>query len=261
MTSASSTQTPWQRPLDGRIAIVTGGSRGIGGAISRVLVQDGATVAVLGVPADRERTEALRASLDGVANRVRFYEADVSNHAQVDNAVARVLADHGRVDVLVNNAGIAKDHTVLKMSVEEWNDVIGVDLCGPFYMIRAALPSMVERRYGRIVNISSVVGRTGNFGQANYAAAKAGLLGLTKTVALEVASKGITVNAIAPGFTQTDMVAAMPQQAVDRVMNRTPEQRLAQPQEIARVVRFLVDEGSGFVTGATFDVNGGMYMS
>lgn len=247
--------------LDGIVAIVTGGSRGIGGAISSILAGDGATVAVVGLPPDRDRTETLRASLDGAASRVHFYEADIARHEQCDAAVARIFDEFGRIDVLVNNAGVTKDRTVLKMSIEEWNTVIGVDLCGAFFMIRAVLPHMVERGYGRVVNISSVVGRTGNFGQANYAAAKAGLLGLTKTVALEVANKGITVNAVAPGFTRTEMVAAMPQQAIDVAMRRTPEGRLAQPQEIARVVRFLVDEGSSFVTGSTFDVNGGMYMS
>lgn len=247
--------------LEQRVAVVTGGSRGIGGAITTALAHDGATVAIVGLEIDRERTQRLRGSLNGIAQRVRFYEGDVADHAQCDRAVAQVIEECGRIDVLVNNAGIAKDHTVLKMSVEEWESVIGVDLCGAFYMIRAVLPHMVERNFGRIVNISSVVGRTGNFGQANYAAAKAGLLGLTKTVALEVAGKGITVNAVAPGFTNTEMVAAMPQQAIERAMSRTPERRLAQPQEIARVVRFLVDEGSAFVTGATLDVNGGMYMS
>lgn len=261
MDPARSTLGSWQHALDGRVAIVTGGSRGIGGAISRVLAGDGAIVAVIGIAADRERTQRLRASLDGVAARIRFYEADVADHGACDGAVSQLLADCGRIDILVNNAGITKDHTVLKMTVDEWNEVIGVDLCGPFFMIRAALPQMVQQGYGRIVNISSVVGRTGNFGQANYAAAKAGILGLTKTVALEVANKGVTVNAVAPGFTQTEMVAAMPAQAVDRVVSRVPERRLAQPQEIARVVRFLVDEASGFVTGATFDVNGGMFMS
>jgi NAD(P)-dependent dehydrogenase (short-subunit alcohol dehydrogenase family) len=258
--SAPSTTASWQRALDGRVAIVTGGSRGIGAAISRLLAADGAAVAVLGLADDRERTDRLRASLNGDAQRVHFYEANVADHTQCESAVARVLAEHGRIDVLVNNAGITKDRTVLKMSIEEWNDVIGVDLSGPFFMIRAVLPHMVERKYGRIVNISSVVARTGNFGQANYAAAKAGLLGLTKTVALEGARSGITVNAVAPGFTMTEMVAAMPPAAIEAARNRTPEQRLAQPEEIARVVRFLIDEQSAFVTGATYDINGGMFM-
>lgn len=248
------------RSLEGRVAVVTGGSRGIGGAISRLLAQDGATVAVVGIPADRERTETLRASLNGTAKLVHFYEGDVADPAQCEAAMKQVIAAHGHVDVLVNNAGITKDHTAKKMTVEEWQAVINVNLSGPFYMIKAVLDHMLERKYGRIVNISSVVGRAGNFGQANYASAKAGLLGLTKTLALETARSGITVNAVAPGFTMTEMVAAMPQAAIDASKARTPVDRLAEPSEIARVVRFLIDENSGFITGATFDVNGGMYM-
>jgi acetoacetyl-CoA reductase len=191
---------------------------------------------------------------------VHFYQADVSTFAECQAAVRAVIADHGHVDILVNNAGITKDHTVRKMSVDEWQAVLNVNLSGPFFMIKAVLDHMMERNYGRIVNISSVVGHTGNFGQANYAAAKSGLLGLTKTVALETARHNITVNAVAPGFTRTEMVAAMPQAAIDMAVSRTPEQRLGEPDEIARVVRFLADESSGFITGATYDVNGGMYM-
>jgi acetoacetyl-CoA reductase len=246
--------------LDGRVAIVTGGSRGIGGAISTTLAADGATVAVLGVAADRERTETLRASLNGSANRVLFYETDVADPYACQRTVERLLAEYGKVDILVNNAGITKDHTARKMTIEEWQTVLNVNLSGPFFMIKAVLDRMLEQQYGRIVNISSVVGHTGNFGQANYAAAKAGLLGLTKTLALETARSGITVNAVAPGFTATDMVALMPQNAIDIAKSRTPVDRLAHPLEIARVVRFLVDDNSGFVTGATYDVNGGMYM-
>jgi len=244
----------------GRVAIVTGGSRGIGGAISRALATDGATVAVIGVAPDRERTEILRSGLNGTAKLVHFYEADVADFTQCQAAVGAVIADHGQVDVLVNNAGITRDHTVRKMTIDEWQAVLNVNLSGPFFMIKAVLEHMTARNYGRIVNISSVVGHTGNFGQANYAAAKAGLLGLTKTVALEVARNNITVNAVAPGFTNTEMVAAMPTAAIEMAKSRTPEQRLGEPSEIARVVRFLVDENSAFITGATYDVNGGMYM-
>lgn len=246
--------------LEGRVAVVTGGSRGIGGAISRILAHDGAIVAVVGIPADRERTEALRASLNGTAKLVYFYEANVADYEQCERAMRTVQGEHGRIDILVNNAGITKDHTAKKMTVEEWQAVIDVNLSGPFFMMKSVLDHMLERKYGRIVNISSVVGHMGNFGQANYAAAKAGLLGLTKTLALETARSGITVNAVAPGFTMTEMVAAMPQAAIDGAKGRTPVDRLGTPDEIARVVRFLADEHSGFITGATYDVNGGMYM-
>ncbi|HTU71620.1 MAG TPA: beta-ketoacyl-ACP reductase [Candidatus Baltobacteraceae bacterium] len=246
--------------LEGRVAIVTGGSRGIGGAISTALAADGATIAVVGVPADRERTEALRASLNGTAKLVDFYQADVSDPQACEAATQAVIAAHGKVDILINSAGITKDHTARKMTVDEWQAVLNVNLSGPFFMIKAVLDHMLAQRYGRIVNISSVVGRTGNFGQANYAAAKAGLLGLTKTLAIETARTGITVNAVAPGFTLTEMVAAMPETAIEAATARTPIGRLGQPEEIARVVRFLVDDNSGFITGSTYDVNGGMYM-
>lgn len=248
------------KTLDGRVAIVTGGSRGIGGAISTALAADGAVVAVVGVPADRERTDALRASLNGSAKLVEFYEANVADHQACEAATRAVIEKHGHVDILVNNAGITKDHTARKMTVDEWQAVLNVNLSGPFFMIKAVLDHMLERKHGRIVNISSVVGHMGNFGQANYAAAKAGLLGLTKTLALETARSGITVNAVAPGFTATEMVKQMPQAAIDIAKSRTPVDRLGEPTEIARVVRFLVDDNSGFITGATYDVNGGMYM-
>ncbi len=248
------------KSLEGRVAIVTGGSRGIGGAISTALAADGAIVAVVGMPADRERTDTLRASLNGSAKLVHFFEGNVAEYDACVAATNAVIERFGRIDILVNNAGITKDHTARKMTIDEWNAVLGVNLSGPFFMIKSVLDHMLERGYGRIVNISSVVGHMGNFGQANYAAAKAGLLGLTKTLALETARSGITVNAVAPGFTATEMVKLMPQAAIDGAKSRTPVDRLGEPSEIARVVRFLVDENSGFITGSTYDVNGGMYM-
>ncbi|HTU80683.1 MAG TPA: beta-ketoacyl-ACP reductase [Candidatus Acidoferrales bacterium] len=247
-------------PLSGRVAIVTGGSRGIGGAISRLLAEDGATVAVLGLPIDRERTERLRTHLNGSASRLHFYEGNVGSFDECRREVEAVVQQHGRIDYLINNAGITRDHTVRKMTVEEWQAVLQVNLSGPFFMTKAVLDTMIAQQFGRIVNISSVVGESGNFGQANYAAAKAGLIGLTKTVALEVAKNKITVNAVAPGFIETDMTKAMPSEAIESAIAQTPKRRLGQPEEVAAVVRFLIDEKAGYITGAVYNVNGGWYM-
>ncbi|MBV8067641.1 MAG: beta-ketoacyl-ACP reductase [Candidatus Eremiobacteraeota bacterium] len=247
-------------PFAQRVGIVTGGSRGIGGAITTLLAEDGATVAVLGLPEDRERAHRLASLLNGAASRLHFYETDVAVYNRCQEAVAAVLREHGRIDFLVNNAGITRDHTVRKMTVEEWEAVLRVNLSGPFFMIKAVLDTMIQQEYGRIVNISSVVGEAGNFGQANYAAAKAGLIGLTKTVALEVAKRGITVNAVAPGFIDTDMTRAMPLAAIENAIEQTPGQRLGRPEEVAEVVRFLLDERSGYITGAVYNINGGWYM-
>jgi len=246
--------------LTGRVGIVTGGARGIGGAISTLLAQDGAKVAVLGLPEDRERAHTLAAQLNGAASRIHFYQTDVAAFDECRTAVDAVLKEHGRIDFLVNNAGITRDHTVRKMTVEEWEAVLRVNLSGPFFMIKAVLDTMVEQGFGRIVNVSSVVGESGNFGQANYAAAKAGLIGLTKTVALEVAKRGITVNAVAPGFIDTDMTKAMPVAAIENAIAQTPVQQLGQPEEVARLVRFLLDEKAGYITGAVYNINGGWYM-
>jgi acetoacetyl-CoA reductase len=246
--------------LKGRVGIVTGGSRGIGGAVSTLLAEDGASVAVFGLPEDEARTHRLAARLNGAAARLEFHETDVSIYDRCREAVAAVLDRHGRIDYLVNNAGITRDHTVRKMTVDEWEAVLQVNLSGPFFMIKAVLDAMLERGFGRIVNVSSVVGESGNFGQANYAAAKAGLIGLTKTVALEVAKKGITVNAVAPGFIDTDMTKAMPSEAIENAIAQTPKRRLGRPEEVARLVRFLLDEKAGYITGAVYNINGGWYM-
>ncbi|MGB8519554.1 MAG: 3-oxoacyl-ACP reductase [Candidatus Tumulicola sp.] len=247
-------------PLEKRVALVTGGAGGIGGAISRLLAQDGATVAILGLPVDRERTEKLRIRLNGSASRIHFYEGDVGIYADCRRVVEGIVEEHGRIDYLINNAGITRDHTVRKMTVEEWQAVLQVNLSGPFFMTKAVIETMIAQDFGRIVNISSVVGESGNFGQANYSAAKAGLLGLTKTVALEVAKNHITVNAVAPGFIDTEMTKAMPSAAIEAAISQTPKRRLGQPEEVAHLVRFLVDERSAYITGAVYNVNGGWYM-
>jgi acetoacetyl-CoA reductase len=244
-----------------RVAVVTGGARGIGAAVARLLLADGAAVAITGLASDRERSETFRASLQPEAQeRFSFHQGDVGNFADCERVIAEVTTKRGRVDILVNNAGITQDKTIRKMTVEQWEAVLRVNLSGPFFMTKAVFGHMLDRGFGRIVNMSSVVGLAGNFGQANYAASKAGLLGLTKTTALEGAARNVTANAVAPGFVATDMVAAMPPAAIEVAVSRTPVGRLASPDEIARLVRFLIDESSGYVTGAVVSINGGWYM-
>jgi NAD(P)-dependent dehydrogenase (short-subunit alcohol dehydrogenase family) len=247
-------------PLTKRVGIVTGGSRGIGGAISSLLAQDGATVAVLGLPEDKERTTALASQLNGAASRLHFYETNVGIFERCKEAVQAVLSEHGRVDFLVNNAGITRDHTIRKMTVEEWEAVLQVNLSGPFFMIKAVLEAMVAQSYGRIVNVSSVVGVTGNFGQANYAAAKAGLIGLTKTVAREVAKRGITVNAIAPGFIDTPILQSIPSETLPHYVALVPLKRLGTPEEVAGLALLLASEDGGYMVGQTLSPNGGLWM-
>ena len=187
--------------LDGRVAIVTGGARGIGSAVARALAADGARVAITGLNGDAAAGAKLAAEIG--PDRCRFYESDVGEFESCVELVADVIRDLGHVDILVNNAGITRDHTIRKLPVEDWLDVIKTNLSGPFFMMKAIIDHMVERGYGRIVSMSSVIAHTGNFGQANYAASKAGLLGLTKSVALETASRGITANCVVPGLIDT----------------------------------------------------------
>lgn len=245
-------------PLTNRVAVVTGGSRGIGAATARALSADGASVAITGLAQDAAGAAKLVEELGN--GHCRFYQSDVTNYDECAKLVDSVVRDFGKIDILVNNAGITRDRTIRKLPVKDWLDVIQTNLNGPFFMIKAVLEHMVERRYGRIVNISSVIAHTGNVGQANYAASKSGLFGLTKTLALEMSQRGITANCVAPGFIDTMLVAAMPSQAIEAGIDRTPEHRLGKPEEIARVVRFLVDENAGFITGAVVNVNGGLYM-
>ena len=241
--------------MEGQVALVTGGARGIGLAISTRLAARGVKVAV-GYSRGAETAKAFAAAHDGCT----IHQGNIGVAGDCQRVISEVLEEHGQLDILVNNAGITIDRTVRKMSAEDWDRVISINLSGAFYLSRAVLQSMLDRGYGRIINISSVIGEKGNIGQANYAAAKSGLFGLTNSLALETARKGITVNSVAPGFIATEMVQAMPEEALERVLAQIPVGRLGELEEIARVVEFLADPDSGYITGEIVDINGGLYM-
>jgi acetoacetyl-CoA reductase len=243
--------------MNGQVALVTGGIRGIGLAICERLINRGVTVAA-GYSAN---AEAARQFANKYAEAgVTVHQGNIGSNEDCVRVISEVLDRHGQLDILVNNAGITLDKTVRKMTPEEWDHVIHVNLSGTFYLSRAVLQHMLDRGYGRIVNISSVIGSAGGFGQANYAAAKSGMFGLTMSLALETASKGITVNSVTPGFITTDMTAAVPAAAMEKIVARIPVGRLGEPNEVARVVEFLADPESGYITGQVYPVNGGLYM-
>jgi acetoacetyl-CoA reductase len=242
-----------------RVAIVTGGARGIGAAISEGLARDGIHVA-MGYSANRAAADDLAGKLAAEGLSVSVHQGNVGQPDDCQRVAQEVLSAQGRIDYLVNNAGVTVDKTVRKMSVDDWHAVLRINLSGAFYMTKAVLDHMLGNAFGRIVNISSMVGQTGNIGQANYAASKAGLFGFTKSLALEVARKGITVNCVAPGYTDTEMVAAVPKEVLDKVVATIPVGRLGHSREIARAVRFLVDDDAGYITGSVISVNGGLEM-
>ena len=245
-------------PFAGKVAIVTGGTRGIGGAITLELARLGAHVAA-GFNRDTESAAQLQRDLTDQGASISLHQGNVGVSDDCARVVDEVLRDQGRVDFLVNNAGITIDKTVRKMSAEDWHAVLRINVSGAFYMVKAVLDHMLDRGSGRIVNVSSVIGQTGNIGQANYAASKAALLGFTQSLALETARKGITVNCVAPGFIATEMVAAIPQPILDTIIEKVPLRRLGRPDEVARVVRFLLEDESSYITGAMYTVNGGMF--
>jgi acetoacetyl-CoA reductase/3-oxoacyl-[acyl-carrier protein] reductase len=245
--------------LQERVALVTGGTKGIGKAICTELAQHGARVACL-YGHDRQAAEAFHKAFVEQGHRGDVFQCDVGEPDQVAQTVELVGALYGRIDILINNAGITRDRTVLKMEVQDWQAVLQTNLSSAFLLCQAVLPTMVARQYGRIVNISSVIGLSGNIGQANYASAKAGLIALTKTLALETARKGITVNAVAPGFVQTEMTEKIPPDVVQRLLDRIPMRRFADPGEVARLVRFLAAEESAYITGQVYGINGGLYL-
>jgi len=237
-----------------RIALVTGGIRGIGAATCKALKVAGYSVvanyAANAAAAERFRNETA----------IPTYQWDVADFDACQRGVAQVTKEVGPVDVLVNNAGITRDATLHKMTKEQWRSVIDVDLTGCFNMCRAVIEGMRERRYGRIISLSSINGLAGQFGQTNYAAAKAGIIGFTKSLALESAARNVTVNVIAPGYTDTDMVAAVAPEVLKQIVASVPIGRLCKPEEIARAVVFLASEDAGSITGATLSINGGKYM-
>jgi 3-oxoacyl-[acyl-carrier protein] reductase len=242
------------KELEGKIALVTGGSRGIGSSIVRQLADAGARVAV--VARAQDRAQAAAAALPGEGHK--GYGCDVSETASVDALIKSVEADFGGLDILVNNAGVTEDNLLVRISDEQWDTVVDTNLKGAFTLIRAAARGMMRRRSGRIINITSVVGLTGNKGQANYAASKAGLIGLTKSVAKELASRGVLCNAVAPGFIETEMTAQLPDAAKEGLMSQIALGRLGSGDDIAGVVRFLAGPAASYITGQVLVVDGGM---
>jgi len=259
--------------LKGRVAFVTGGTRGIGAAICRSLASQGATIAA-GFSGNEQNAEEFRDSFTHrYSTPVSVHKGDVGDPADCRNRVADVIEKYGRLDILVNNAGITIDKTVLKMEDDDWYRVLNVNLSGAFFLSQAALRHMSERGSGRIVNVSSVIGEMGNIGQANYAASKSGLFGLTKTLAREAsyllakAGKltendgiGLTINTITPGFIATEMLEHIPEKVLKNILAQIPVGRLAEPEEVARVVHFLAADASSYITGQVWGVNGGMDM-
>ena len=263
----------WLGTVQGRVALVTGGTRGIGEAICHQLADDGAEIAA-GYWRGRESAEKFASTMaaDYPGRRITLHEGNIGEPADCRRVLHEVIEQHGHLDILVNNAGITIDRTVAKMTDDDWQKVIAVNLSGAFFMAQAALEHMLERGTGRIISVSSVIGETGNIGQVNYAASKSGLFGLTKSLAKEAvfqlsrASRpvgdgmGLTVNAVTPGFIATDMLATIPDKVLDRIRGQIPVGRLGRPEEIARVVSFLAADESAYITGQIWAVNGGLDM-
>jgi NAD(P)-dependent dehydrogenase (short-subunit alcohol dehydrogenase family) len=263
---------PAARQLTGRVALVTGGTRGIGAAIAETLASQGATIAA-GFSGNVERADQFSRDFAArFSTPVSTHRGNVASPDDCRRVVHEVMEQHGRLDILINNAGITIDKTVLKLTDDDWNKVLSVNLSGAFFLSQAVLAHMIERGSGRIINVSSIIGEIGNIGQANYAASKSGLFGLTKTLAREAAfllersgkldedSIGVTVNTVTPGYTLTEMVAAVPEKVLDRIKMQIPLRRFGRPDEVARIVGFLAADDSSYITGQVWGVNGGMDM-
>jgi acetoacetyl-CoA reductase len=244
--------------LEGQTAIVTGAGRGIGRAIARELAQTGANI-VINYVTSRDAANSLAEEVKEIGPKALVVHTDITHYDQVTKMVKQTMDTFGKIDILVNNAGITRDKTLKNMSKQHWDDVIHVNLSGLFNCTQQVLPFMLERKFGRIVNISSFVGLAGNVGQSNYATTKAGIIGFTKSVALEVSRHGITVNAVCPGFTETDMLMEVPENIRQRILEKIPMGRFGKPEEIASCVRYIVTEGD-YMTAQAISINGGVYV-
>lgn len=242
--------------LDKKVAIITGGAAGIGAATATLFAAEGATTVIWDL--DEERGNALVKELNGKGNTAVFAKVNSANYQEIETAAKAVFEQFGRIDILINNAGITRDSSLKKMTPELWQQVIDVNLTGVFYCTKIISDYMVEQNYGRIVNASSVVALYGNFGQTNYVATKSGLIGMTKTWARELGRKGVTVNAIAPGFIETEMVAKMPENILEGMRAKVPSGRLGKPEEIAAAYLFLSSDEAAYINGTTLSVDGGM---
>ncbi|MCJ7642158.1 MAG: 3-oxoacyl-[acyl-carrier-protein] reductase [Desulfobacterales bacterium] len=244
--------------LNGKVALVTGGAQGIGKAVALMLAHHGADVIVADV--NLEKAQETAKEVEATGRGAMAVKVDITRLNDVEQMVESAIARFGKVDILINNAGIARDKLILRMTEEDWDAVLDVNLKGTFHCTKTVIKHMSKQRSGKIVNIASVVGEMGNAGQANYSASKAGVIGLTKTIAREFAQRGINVNAIAPGYIQTPMTDVLPDKAKEELKRMIPMERLGQPEDVAHAVLFLVSEASSYITGQVLNVNGGIYM-
>ncbi|HEY4619244.1 MAG TPA: 3-oxoacyl-[acyl-carrier-protein] reductase [Nitrospirota bacterium] len=244
---------------ENRVALITGASRGIGYAIARALAKDGVDIAGIDINLS-ELQSAMKDIGESSGRRTLAIQADVGEFASMENAAAEVIKVFDKISILVNNAGITRDNLLLRMKDSEWDDVMRINLTGTFNCTRAVIKGMVKNRYGRIISIASIVGLMGNSGQANYAASKAGIIGFTKSIAREYANRGVTANAIAPGFIETDMTKKLPEDVTKALLSQIPMGKLGMPEDVADAVRFLASDEAKYITGQVIHVNGGMYM-